>query len=125
MEDTDASFLPFLLSRIGLAKTYQYIHTQKPRHLVRGGRRQGWGIIENENLQGTQTGLLTYVETEGCQDGRDGRERGVDEHAPLVLSIHIHDFFLLWVVVEKMYPLHHVRTQEAQTFRLYKCGSCQ
>lgn len=37
--------------------------------------------------------LLTYVETEGCQDGRDGRERGVDEHAPLVLAIHIHDFF--------------------------------
>ena len=38
--------------------------------------------------------MLTYVETEGCQDGRDGRERGVDEHAPLVLAIHIHDFFL-------------------------------
>ena len=46
--------------------------------------------------------MLTYVETEGCQDGRDGRERGVDKHAPLVLSIHIHDFFVLWVVVEKM-----------------------
>ena len=46
--------------------------------------------------------MLTYVETEGCQDGRDGRERGVDEHAPLVLAIHIHDFFFLWVVVEKM-----------------------
>ena len=26
---------------------------------------------------------------------------------------------------EKMYPLHHVRTQEAQSFRLYKCGSGQ
>ena len=39
--------------------------------------------------------MLTYVETEGCQDGRDGRERGVDEHAPLVLSIHIHDFFFI------------------------------
>ena len=39
--------------------------------------------------------MLTYVETEGCQDGRDGRERGVDEHAPLVLSIHIHDFFFM------------------------------
>ena len=46
--------------------------------------------------------MLTYVESEGCQDGRDGRERGVDEHAPLVLSIYIHDFFVLWVVVEKM-----------------------
>ena len=69
---------------------------------MRGGRRQGWGIIENENLQGTQTDLLTYVETEGCQDGRDGRERGVDEHAPLVLSIHIHDFFYYVLVVEKM-----------------------
>ena len=46
--------------------------------------------------------MLTYVETEGCQDGRDGRERGVDKHAPLVLAIHIHDFFVLWVVVEKM-----------------------
>ena len=45
--------------------------------------------------------MLTYVESEGCQDGRDGRERGVDEHAPLVLAIHIHDFFVLWVVVEK------------------------
>ena len=34
-----------------------------------------------------------------------------------------------WVVLgdasEKMYPLHHVRTQEAQSFRLYKCGSGQ
>ena len=39
--------------------------------------------------------MLTYVESEGCQDGRDGRERGVDEHAPLVLSIHIHDFFFM------------------------------
>ena len=46
--------------------------------------------------------MLTYVETEGCQDGRDGRERGVDEHAPLVLSIHIHDFFYYVLVVEKM-----------------------
>ena len=46
--------------------------------------------------------MLTYVETEGCQDGRDGRERGVDEHAPLVLSIHIHDFFVYVLVVEKM-----------------------
>ena len=45
--------------------------------------------------------MLTYVETEGCQDGRDGRERGVDEHAPLVLSIHIHDFYYV-LVVEKM-----------------------
>ena len=26
---------------------------------------------------------------------------------------------------EKMYPLHHVRTQETQAFRLYKCGSGQ
>ena len=68
---------------------------------MRGGRRQGCGIIENENLQGTQTDLLTYVESEGCQDGRDGRERGVDEHAPLVLSIHIHDFYYV-LVVEKM-----------------------
>ena len=47
--------------------------------------------------------MLTYVETEGCQDGRDGRERGVDEHAPLVLSIHIHDFFFYVLVVEKCY----------------------
>ena len=47
--------------------------------------------------------MLTYVETEGCQDGRDGRERGVDEHAPLVLSIHIHDFFYYVLVVEKCY----------------------
>ena len=39
--------------------------------------------------------MLTYVESEGSQDGRDGRERGVDEHAPLVLSIHIHDFFFI------------------------------
>ena len=39
--------------------------------------------------------MLTYVESEGCQDGRDGRERGVDKHAPLVLSIHIHDFFFM------------------------------
>ena len=46
--------------------------------------------------------MLTYVETEGCQDGRDGRERGVDEHAPLVLAIHIHDFFFV-LVVEKCY----------------------
>ena len=46
--------------------------------------------------------MLTYVETEGCQDGRDGRERGVDEHAPLVLAIHIHDFFYYVLVVEKM-----------------------
>ena len=46
--------------------------------------------------------MLTYVESEGCQDGRDGRERGVDEHAPLVLSIHIHDFFYYVLVVEKM-----------------------
>ena len=45
--------------------------------------------------------MLTYVESEGCQDGRDGRERGVDEHAPLVLSIHIHDFYYV-LVVEKM-----------------------
>ena len=45
--------------------------------------------------------MLTYVETEGCQDGRDGRERGVDEHAPLVLAIHIHDFYFV-LVVEKM-----------------------
>ena len=45
--------------------------------------------------------MLSYVETEGCQDGRDGRERGVDEHAPLVLSIHIHDFYYV-LVVEKM-----------------------
>ena len=45
--------------------------------------------------------MLTYVESEGCQDGRDGRERGVDEHAPLVLSIHIHDFYFV-LVVEKM-----------------------
>ena len=44
--------------------------------------------------------MLTYVESEGCQDGRDGRERGVDEHAPLVLSIHIHDFYFV-LVVEK------------------------
>ena len=44
--------------------------------------------------------MLTYVESEGCQDGRDGRERGVDEHAPLVLSIHIHDFYYV-LVVEK------------------------
>ena len=41
--------------------------------------------------------MLTYVETEGCQDGRDGRERGVDEHAPLVLAIHIHDFYYVLV----------------------------
>ena len=47
--------------------------------------------------------MLTYVESEGCQDGRDGRERGVDEHAPLVLSIHIHDFFNYVLVVEKCY----------------------
>ena len=46
--------------------------------------------------------MLTYVESEGCQDGRDGRERGIDEHAPLVLSIHIHDFFYYVLVVEKM-----------------------
>ena len=46
--------------------------------------------------------MLTYVESEGCQDGRDGRERGVDEHAPLVLSIHIHDFFYYVLVIEKM-----------------------
>ena len=46
--------------------------------------------------------MLTYVESEGCQDGRDGRERGVDEHAPLVLSIHIHDFLYYVLVVEKM-----------------------
>ena len=46
--------------------------------------------------------MLTYVESEGCQDGRDGRERGVDKHAPLVLSIHIHDFFYYVLVVEKM-----------------------
>ena len=39
--------------------------------------------------------MLTYVESEGSQDGRDGRERGVDKHAPLVLSIHIHDFFFI------------------------------
>ena len=45
--------------------------------------------------------MLTYVESEGCQDGRDGRERGVDKHAPLVLSIHIHDFYYV-LVVEKM-----------------------
>ena len=45
--------------------------------------------------------MLTYVESEGCQDGRDGRERGVDEHAPLVLVIHIHDFYYV-LVVEKM-----------------------
>ena len=45
--------------------------------------------------------MLTYVESEGCQDGRDGRERGVDEHAPLVLAIHIHDFYYV-LVVEKM-----------------------
>ena len=46
--------------------------------------------------------MLTYVATEGCQDGRDGRERGVDEHAPLVLAIHIHDFYYV-LVVEKCY----------------------
>ena len=46
--------------------------------------------------------MLTYVESEGSQDGRDGRERGVDEHAPLVLAIHIHDFYYYVLVVEKM-----------------------
>ena len=47
--------------------------------------------------------MLTYVESEGSQDGRDGRERGVDEHAPLVLSIHIHDFYYVLVVEKKCY----------------------
>ena len=66
--------------------------------------------------------MLTYVETEGCQDGRDGRERGVDEHAPLVLSIHIHDFYYV-LVVEKCYLTLSVAWVDATSFVMLEMPS--
>ena len=64
--------------------------------------------------------MLTYVESEGSQDGRVGRERGVDEHAPLVLAIHIHDFYYV-LVVEKMLSYSLCAWVDATSFWMLGC----